>query len=301
MPVPKQSELHRPVLELANELGSSLSRRDAVNRLIGWLNITEAERRERVPGGGQTRFENRTYWAISKLKMAGLLRYPAKGEFQITPEGAQFLLNHSGVITIANLNGLIREKPGDSSDGLHVLEEVSPDDRGDVNPDEQMERSHGEYLAGLADEILETVKAISPESFERLVNRLLAQMGYGEISQESGYRGDQGIDGILNQDALGLEKVYVQAKRYAGGQVPELDIRNFSGSLNAKGAGKGVFITTSDFSAPARRQASAMKNQMIRLIDGQELAQLMIKYSVGLITKATYEIKKLDDNYFAEL
>ena len=291
MAIPPQSELHRPILELANELGRSLSRREAVNLLIDRFNITEAEQRERVPSGSRTRLEDHTDWAIFYLKRAGLLHYPARGEFQITPEGSHFLSTHSGIITRADLKRMT------DADGDAVLPVIE-----DIGPDEQMERSYREYQASLEEEVLDAVKDISPDDFERLVTRLLKQMGYGEISQEKGYSGDQGIDGILNQDALGLEKVYVQAKKYTSGQVSEPDIRNFSGSLTAKGATKGVFITTAAFSAAARRQADTISrgNQIIRLIDGPELAKLMIKHNVGLIPEATYEIKKLDANYFAE-
>ncbi len=292
MAIPTQSELHRPVLELGKELGRSLSRREAVNRLIDRLNITEAEQRERVPSGSRTRFEDHTDWAIFYLKRAGLLHSPARGEFQITPEGSRFLSAHSGAITTSDLKRM-RYDDGDAA--LPVIE--------DIGPDEQMDRRHREYRASREDEVLEKVKGFSPDDFERLVTRLLKQMGYGEISQEKGYSGDQGIDGILNQDALGLEKVYVQAKRYTDGQVSERHIRNFSGSLTAKGATKGIFITTAAFSAKARDQAKMISqgNQTIRLVDGPELAKLMIEHNVGLIPETTYEIKKLDANYFAEV
>ncbi len=293
MAIPTQSELHRPVLELANELGRSLSRREAVNRLIDRLNITEAEQREMLSSGRQSRFGNRTDWAVFYLKQAGLLHSPARGEFQITPEGRHFLSTRSGIIPLSDLKRMCTDDEGDADPT--VIE--------DISPDEQMGRSYREYLDSLEDEVLETVKAISPENFERLVNRLLERLGYGEISRDKGYSGDQGIDGILNQDTLGLEKVYVQAKKYTSGLVSEPEIRNFSGSLIAKGATKGVFITTAAFSAAARQQANTISlgNQIIRLIDGPELAQLMIKHNVGLIPETTYEIKKLDANYFAEV
>ena len=130
---------------------------------------------------------------------------------------------------------------------------------------------------------------------------LLVKMGYGQ-GEAVGRSGDGGIDGIINQDALGLEKVYVQAKRYTAGAVGEPEIRNFSGSLDAKGATKGVFITTSTFSSAARQTAQTISagNKFIRLVDGNELAQLMIRHGIGVVTEYTYEIKKLDENYFAE-
>ena len=175
---------------------------------------------------------------------------------------------------------------------------------GDVSqtsaPDEQIDSLYRELSDTLAEELLESVKEVSPLRFERLVVSLLERMGYGE-GRSVGGSGDGGIDGIINQDPLGLEKVYIQAKRWQS-QVGEPEIRNFSGSLEAKGANKGVFITTSAFSKSARQTAQYISagSKFIRLIDGAELARLMIDHSVGVITETIYEVKKLDENYFAD-
>ncbi len=156
-------------------------------------------------------------------------------------------------------------------------------------------------LANLISDLRATVNGVNPDRFEQLVVKLLEKMGYGE-GRAIGRSGDGGIDGIINQDALGLEKVYIQAKRYTTGSVGEPPIRNFAGSMIANGATKGVFITTAVFSDTARETAAnvSRRNETIRLIDGQELAHLMIRHGVGVITEYTYEIKKLDENYFAE-
>ncbi len=166
---------------------------------------------------------------------------------------------------------------------------------------EQMDESFLELNARLSGELLESVKSISPDTFESLVVRLLERMGYGEGSVV-GQSGDGGIDGIINQDPLGLEKVYIQAKRWQN-QVGEPEIRNFSGSLEAKGANKGVFITTSAFSSSARQTARYISagSKYIRLIDGEELTHLMIEHGVGVVTETAYEIKKIDENYFVDL
>ncbi len=166
---------------------------------------------------------------------------------------------------------------------------------------EQLEEVYRELQDGLADELLVGVKSISPAGFERLVVGLLEKMGYGE-GRAVGRSGDGGIDGIINQDPLGLEKVYIQAKRWQN-QVGEPEIRNFSGSLEARGASKGVFITTSAFSSTARQTAQFISagNKFIRLIDGDELAGLMIRHGVGVVTETTYEVKKIDENYFVDL
>lgn len=156
-------------------------------------------------------------------------------------------------------------------------------------------------LAHLISDLRATINGVDPDRFERLVVKLLEKMGYGE-GRAIGRSGDGGIDGVINQDALGLEKVYIQAKRYTTGSVGEPEIRNFSGSLDARGASKGVFITTSTFSSTARQTAQTISagNKFIRLVDGNELAQLMIQHGVGVVTEYTYEIKKLDENYFAD-
>ena len=164
-----------------------------------------------------------------------------------------------------------------------------------------MANAYKELLANLISDLRTTVNGVDPDRFEQLVVKLLVQMDYGE-GQRVGRSGDGGIDGVIDQDALGLEKIYVQAKRYTSGSVGEPEIRNFAGSMIAHGATKGVFITTSHFSNTARQTAAnvSQRNETIRLVDGNELAHLMIRHGVGVVTEYTYEIKKLDENYFAD-
>ena len=175
-----------------------------------------------------------------------------------------------------------------------------PEGNYDVAPDENIENSYRELQSNLADELLDSLKRMPPDGFERLVVALLEEMGYGKGNVVGG-SGDGGIDGIITQDVLGLEKVYIQAKRWAD-PVPDREIRNFSGSLDTRGANKGVFITTSSFSGPAKHAADQISagSKLIRLIDGGELAELMIEHNVGVITERTYYIKKMDENYFTE-
>lgn len=163
-----------------------------------------------------------------------------------------------------------------------------------------MARSDRQLREKLTEELLENVKGLTPDRFERLVVKLLVEMGYGDGKRVGG-SGDGGIDGIIDRDPLGLEKVYIQAKRWTQ-SVGEPEIRNFSGSLDAKGAAKGVFITTSSFSRTAERTARDISKggKFIRLIGGRELVELMIQHNVGVVTQFTYEIKKVDENYFAD-
>ena len=298
MPVPKPIEFNRLVLEVSAQAKTSLSRKEVRGLVADRLSLTDAELQEMVPTGTQTLVENRTNWSISHLKNAGLLEYLGQGKSQITQQGRLFLASHKGEIRWRDLKQVKSESEGSSDKTNDVVPDLE-----DITPDEQMAQGYQQQQEQLADEILDSIKGISPAAFERLVNRLLSAMGYGEIEREQGYSGDQGIDGILNQDTLGLEKVYVQAKRYADAQVSEHEILNFSGSLDLYGATKGVFITTSTFSQSARRAAQniALRGKFIRLIGGQELAQLMIRYGVGVVTEITYEVKKLDANYFAEV
>ena len=293
MAVPTLDELHRPVLEIANSSAQRLTRKEFLERLTGVFSLTDTDLQEMVSSGGQARMENRTGWAITDLKMAGLINNPQRNQWEITQTGRDFLANQQGIIKFADLQKLwpeSQQNPGAPT--------TDTPDSVDITPDEQMAKSHEQHQIMLSDEVLDNVKGVTPSGFERLVVRLLSKMGYGD-GQPVGGSGDQGIDGILNQDTLGLEKIYLQAKRYTSNQVGEPEIRNFSGSLGARGATKGVFITTSTFSPTARKTAHdiSLGNQFIRLIDGPELAELMIKHGVGVIIEIAYEVKKLDANF----
>ena len=299
MAVPEANKFYRAVLEIAAEAGRSLSVKEIIEMLPAKLRLLEEDLKELVPSKTQTRVENRTYWSISKLKKAGLLEVPERGQPKITCKGEEFLAHHQGEIQNSELVRLAEsDQSNDDYSPLAILDGITDD----LTPDEQLANSYQAHLQMLAEETLENVKGISPSGFERLVVELLARMGYGD-GKVVGRSGDQGIDGILNQDTLGLEKVYVQAKRFDSAQVGEPEIRNFSGSLDPYGATKGIFITTSTFSSTARHTAENISRggKFIRLIDGRELAGLMISHTVGVVTETTYEVKKLDANYFAEL
>ena len=295
MAVPSQQELHRPILETINGAEDDVvSVQQIRSALIQRFSLDDQDLTERVPSG-QNRFNNRVYWAVSYLKRAGLLKAPSRACFQITEHGLKILAAHLGDIGIGQLKGLI------DSGGQRTLtngeDSAETEDTIGITPDEQMAALHGELNDKLADELLDSLRNVTPDRFERLMVSLLEKMGYGE-GQIVGGSGDGGIDGIINQDLLGLEKVYIQAKRWQYG-VGEPEIRNFSGSLQARGASKGVFITTSTFVPKARETADRISagNQFIRLIDGAELSRLMIKHNVGVVTDTTYDVKKLDENY----
>ena len=307
MALPPQSEFLRPILEIADKAAGALSSQEILEELVPMLGLTQDDLRERIPSGA-LRVDKHIRWSVYQLKGAGWLDSLSggRGHYLITAEGRQYLRDHAGVLNAAELNILAarrkqseadEELRSSNTDGASIAAIV-----GDISPDEQIEVSYGQLHARLADELLESMKNVSPERFEELVVELLVKMGYGR-GRRVGRSGDGGIDGILNQDRLGLERVYVQAKRWDAVTIGEPEIRNFSGSLDPHGATKGVFITTSRFSESAKKTAEdvSRNNKTVLLIDGPKLANLMIEYGVGVVTKAVYAIKEMDENYFAEI
>ncbi len=308
MPVPTQKLFHRPILEMVGNAGGIVSLQHIRVALIEHFSLTSTDLQETIRSGRTTRFEDRMRWANSKLRGAGLLHSPRRSQFQITPEGREFLATHTGDIEAGQLDELARDRNRSDSNTSAPqrttgFSNESIRDDSDVTPDEQIGALYEKLNNKLANELLESVRSVTPDRFERLTVELLEKMGYGK-GESVGGSGDGGIDGIIDQDPLGLEKVYIQAKRWQKrNTVPEPEIRNFSGSLTARGANKGVFITTSSFNSTARESARAAAlsgNHIIRLIDGKELVRLMIRHNVGVVTEITYEVKKLDENYFAE-
>lgn len=311
MALPTQTNMRRPILELAASKGESISTREIITHLKERFSLTDSQLQERT-AGGRKRLNTTLEFARSSLKKAGLIEWTARGRVKITSQGIKFLEeNNESRLTKATLDKWRREHtPQDLDDENLPIElttaDVQPNadtpnlDEVDTTPDESIAIAYNELQENLIYDLLESLKSVAPYLFEKIVVRLLEKMGYGQGSAV-GRSGDEGIDGIINQDPLGLEKVYVQAKRWQS-QVGEPEIRNFSGSLTLKGASKGVFITTSDFSSTARQTARIISSgsQLIHLINGQELARLMIRHSVGVVTETTYEVKKLDENFFSD-
>lgn len=300
MPIPTKVLLYRSILKIAHSASESLSDKQIAKLLSDRFNLTDAERRAMIPSGVQSKIENRTSWAVFELKDAGLMHYPSSGRRAITQPGREFLGRHDDEITDADLRQYRARSQHAETNKAESAMGDSLQSKADATPEELMEDSDRQIRDKLADELLENITALSPGRFEQLVVNLLEKMGYGKGKQVGG-SGDGGIDGIINQDPLGLEKVYIQAKRWSN-QIGDPEIRNFAGSLDAKGAAKGVFITNSTFNSTAKRTAENISAgaKFIRLIDGRELAELMIEHSVGVVTKRTYEVKNVDENYFAE-
>jgi restriction system protein len=265
--------------------------------------LTDFERRELLPSGGQFIFDNRVGWARTYMKKAGLLSTPKRGFVQITDRGLQVLKENPNRVD----NKVLRRFPeflefqsAKTEDVKEVPESAIAEQ---LDPQENIEAAFHRIQKQLSAELLTRIKGCSPEFFERLVVELLLKMGYGgsrrDAGQAIGKRGDGGVDGVIKEDKLGLDAVYIQAKRWADGSVGSKEIQAFVGALHGRKARKGVFITTSGFSKPARDYVRDIQDKVI-LIDGHELADLLIEHSVGVSSVASYEIKKIDTDYFAD-
>lgn len=261
--------------------------------LAARFNLNAEEQKELLPSKNQPIFNNRISWAVSYLSKADLVQKVQKSVYQITEQGAYVLNDKPEKINIKFLKQFSKSFEHDRG----IFDESKAQ-----TPEEILEQNYNIINASLASELLDTIKTCSPAFFERLVVDLLTAMGYGRSIGESkvvGRSGDGGIDGIINEDKLGLESVYIQAKRWQG-TVGDVEIRNFIGSLQLKGARKGVFITTSDFTRQAKDSAAMITGIKIVLIDGLTLADLMVEYNVGVSVKTSYEIKRIDSDYFEE-
>ena len=302
MSVPDYQTIMLSLLKFAND-GQEHFLRNAVDFLADEFNLSEEERKEMLPSGTQKLFHNRVAWALTYIRKAGLVESPKRGAFRITERGQQVLSQDIEKIDIKFLNQFPefiefrkpkKKSPKDPPDVKSLPE--------DKNPKETLEAAFQELQEGLALELLQRVKECDPDFFERLVIDVLIKMGYGgsrkEAGQAIGKRGDEGIDGIIKEDKLGLDIIYIQAKRWEG-VVGRTEIQEFAGALQGQRARKGIFITTSNFTKDALNYVENIDTKII-LIDGQRLAELMIAYNVGANTTAIYEVKKIDSDYFIE-
>lgn len=305
MPVPDFQSMMLPVLRAVAD--GDISAPDLRNRVAVDLQLTESDLAEMLPSGRQTTFANRTAWANVFLQRAELLEKVSRGVYRITAEGRGVLAERPERIDMHFLErypayvewrqrSVGTKSTGDRQDPGPATE--------DQTPEEQIEASHTALVTSLQADLLERVREMSPSFFERLIIDLLIAMGYGggrtEMGQAIGRAGDGGIDGMIKEDALGLDIVYVQAKRYADGNaVGRGEVQSFAGSLDGVGATKGIFFGTSTFSKGARDYVNRISKRIV-LIDGAELAALMVRNNVGVRARTTYEIKKIDEDYFTD-
>jgi restriction system protein len=301
MTIPGFQSLMLSLLKLAGDRKEH-SLREAIEALAAQYRLTEAERNELLPSGRQAAFDNRVGWARFYLGRAGLLQSPQRARFLITERGLAVLAEKPADINIAYLRRFPEFVEFQGASAKKAKEGKEPGPEEVETPEEAIEAAHQGIQEGLVRDLLAAVKGCSPAFFERLVIDLLVKMGYGgtrrDAGQAIGRSGDGGIDGIIKEDRLGLDVVYVQAKRWDG-TVGRPEIQSFAGALQGQRARRGVFVTTSDFSQPALHFASTIDSKIV-LIDGPALARLMVDYNIGVTLVAIYELKRVDSDYFAE-
>ncbi len=299
--IPDYQTLMRPVLECASRGEIRISA--VIDELAQTHQLTEDEREELLPSGKQSRFANRVHWAKGYLKQAGLVRATRRGFFIISDRGREVLESHEQINT-AYL-GRFQE----FQDFRNRTRELSNDQEPDVTvshdaatPDEVLRAAHRKIEVALSTDLLDRVREVFPAFFENLIVELLLAMGYGGTSEDAGRAlgksGDDGIDGVIDQDPLGVDQIYVQAKRYAeGNNIGSGAIRDFFGALSLKKAQKGIFVTTSGFSPSAVQTARDLGSRIV-LIDGVRLTKLLIRYNIGCRDVEIVHLKRIDEDFF---
>ncbi|WP_411837293.1 restriction endonuclease [Paracoccus sp. ME4] len=317
MPIPDYETLMLPVLRLFADGAPNVAA--CVPSLTAQFDISDEEAVELLPSGRVTVLQSRAHWARTYLSKAGLLESPKRNQHVITEKGRDVLATNPARIDNAFLDGFegfrdwrVRAAagPGDVQDGDAALPAEVPSSAAvrvdhHQTPEDAMAAAHRVMNAALRDDLLALLQVMNPLRFETLILDLLAAMGYGGGSLENARTtkatGDGGIDGVIDEDALGLDAVYIQAKRYDPSyKVGRPDLQRFVGSLTGEGASKGVFVTTSDYSRDAVAYVERVQHR-IKLINGQRLAALMIQYGVGVRTQSTYIIKRVDEDFFSDL
>jgi len=303
MAIPDFQSVMRPVLEAVRD-GEAHALADVRESVKEAFELSDEERKARLPSGNQTVINNRVGWSRTYLNKAGLLTIPERGMVQITDRGRDALIKGPERISVSWLkqfpefHDFHSHKPKPVSASSEAVE----NDLEEATPDEQLASAHQSLMESLADEVLDSIRKASPSFFEKLVVDLMISMGYGGSRKEAGQAtqatNDDGIDGIIKEDKLGLDTIYLQAKRWTN-TVHRPEIDKFIGALTRQRARKGVFLTTSDFSSGARDAAAGLDMKVV-LIDGRELAQLMIENNLGVNVKDVYEVKQVDIDYFVE-
>lgn len=304
--IPDYQTLMLPILRLVSD-GKEHKYRDLIEKLAIEFQVTDEERKELLASGNQAIFDNRVGWAKTYLKKAGLIKSPLRATFVISDLGIQTLAKKPDRIDAKYL----RQFPGfqefqKASRNDHVFDEEENSEIliSEETPEENLDKAYQKIRKALSSELLNKVIDLSPAFFERLVIELLVKMGYGgsikDAGKALGKSGDEGIDGTIKEDKLGLDIIYIQAKRWKPGNVvgrPE--IQKFVGALAGQGAKKGIFITTSNFTKEALDYTPRNETKIV-LIDGEQLTQLMIDHNLGCTTQQIYELKKIDSDYFGE-
>jgi len=301
--IPDYQSLMLPLLKLVSDRQEH-KYRDLIENLAVEFQVTDEERKELLASGNQAIFDNRVGWAKTYLKKAGLLDSPKRATFVITRIGLDTLKENLDRIDAKYLRQFPAFLEFQNASRNDTEEEIVIVETNEQTPEENLDKAYQRIRKSLASELLNRVVELSPTFFERLVVELLVKMGYGgsikDAGKAIGKSGDEGIDGTIKEDKLGLDIIYIQAKRWRPGNVvgrPEL--HKFVGALAGQGAKKGIFITTSNFTKEALEYTPKNETKIV-LIDGEQLAQLMIDYNLGCTTQQIYELKKIDSDYFGE-
>ena len=304
MPIPDYQTLMLPLLKIASD-GEVHFKRDAVNELAMQFGLSETERKELLPSGKQEIFDNRVGWARTYIKKALLIDYVQRGQFRITERGKQVIAEGPKRIDNAFLSKFPefvefqkRSQTATTEESKSAVSVVETD-----TPDDLMAMGYLNRRRQIEEDVLAKVKSCSPEFFERLVVKLITSMGYGgslaDAGKAIGKSGDGGVDGVIKEDRLGLEQIYLQAKRWGNATVGRPEIQKFVGALHGKRARKGIFLTTSTFTREAHEYANGLETKVI-LIDGAELAKFLFDYEVGISTESTYVVKRIDIDFFED-
>lgn len=301
MAIPDYQTIMLPLMKYATD-GKQHALGEAREYLANLFKLSEQERRELLPSGIGVLFNNRVSWALLYLVKAGLLEYAGRGFFKITKRGSEVIAQNPPTINVKFLDKypefLAFRRP--SARGKPQV--IKPHSITDQTPIDSIEDAYQRINEALSQELLAQVKKASPDFFERMVVELLVKMGYGGSIQDAGKAigraGDGGIDGIIKEDKLGLDTIYIQAKRWEN-SVGSPELQKFAGALQGRKARKGVFITTSKFTKEALDFASTIENKIVT-IDGERLAELMTDYGIGVAETASYKIRRVDLDYFAE-
>lgn len=301
MAIPDYQSIMLPLLRFVSDQAEH-SNQETIGALAAQFSLTDEDRAERLPSGRAAMFDNRVGWALFYLKKAGLLAPTRRSHFAITKQGHDVLAANPKRIDTKFLRQFDAFKAYQARSNGNNVSGDTGSETAELTPEEILQHAHKALTDELSEEILGLVKGCSPAFFERLVVDLLVAMGYGgsikEAGQALGKSGDGGIDGIIKEDRLGLDIIYIQAKRWEG-VVGRPEIQKFAGALQGKRSRKGVFLTTSSFTKDALEFVSQIDSKII-LIDGERLTELMIEHDIGVTPFQSYAIKRADSDYFEE-
>ena len=301
MAIPDYQTIMLPLLRMASDKEEHVFR-EAVDTLANEFNLTDEERRELLPSGQQEIFTNRVGWARTYMKKAGLLETPRRGRLRITQRGLDVLAQKPKKIDVTFLDQFKEFQEFRTFKRAKTTIKEKETNETATTPEEALENAYQNLRSDLASDLLQQIKDSPPSLFEKIVVELLVKMGYGGSRKDAGKAigksSDEGIDGIIKEDRLGLDIIYIQAKRWEN-TVGRPEIQKFAGALQGQRARKGIFITTSNFSREAHDYASRIDTKIV-LIDGEQLTQYMIDNNIAVTPISSYEIKKIDSDYFNE-